>query len=259
MRKLWVAGPLVVLVLTLTAIAVAQTVTNTYDVEGSTSPARAGSAGNPVPIAINFSYEVGEVHDRRPDVVKKYSIRFRGTGVNTNVAAACPKSVLDEERSVDSCPTRSIVGNGFIESILGQRDDPSGQSIDCNARLWVVNQGNRKANIFVKGSPDAPRDSLEHCPFEIADAIPARFVRRGNATALEFEMPDSLSHPLPTLSNAVKSVQSRVRRITRRVRGKRRGYFEATGGCRRGSRLITVVFTPESGRAATAQDRARCR
>ena len=51
----------------------------------------------------------------------------------------------------------------------------------------------------------------------------------GNATALEFEVPDTLTHPLPTLSNAVKRVQSRVRRVTRRIRGKRRGYFEAIG------------------------------
>jgi hypothetical protein len=267
MRKLWLAGPAAALALTVAAIALTvaaiavaqETVTNTYDVEGSTSPARAGSRQNPVPIAINFDYSVGEVQNRHPAVVKKFSIRYGGTQVNPNVAPGCSRSELEEERSVDGCPRRSIVGNGFIEFNLTERDNPRGPSTYCNARLWIVNQGDRKANIFVKGSPDAPRDSPEHCPFELADAIPAQFVRRGSATALEFEVPDSLSHPIPTLSNAVKRVRSRVRRITRRIRGKRRGYFEAIGGCRNNRRLITVVFTPEDGPTETERDRAPCR
>jgi hypothetical protein len=260
MRKLWVVWPVAVLVLTLTAIAVAQNeVTNTYDVDGSTSPARAGSARNPLPIGINFDLVVGEVQNRHPSPIKKYSIRFGGTVVNTNVAPGCPRSELEEEHSVDNCPDRSIVGGGYFEAILGERDNPSGPSAECNARMWIVNQGDRKANILLRGSPNAPRDSREHCAIELAAAIPARFVERRSGTAMEFEVPDSLLHPLPTLSNAVKRVQSRVRRLTRRIRGKRRGYFEARGGCRRRARLITVVFTPEDGPAATAQDRAPCR
>jgi hypothetical protein len=44
---------------------------------------------------------------------------------------------------------------------------------------------------------------------------------------------------LPTMSNAVKRVQSRVRRITRRIRGKRRGFFDRL--CPQ-DRIITVTF-----------------
>ena len=84
-------------------------------------------------------------------------------------------------------------------------------------------------------------------------------MRGGSTIALEFEVPDSSLHPLPTLSNAVKRVQSRVRRITKRIRGKTRGYFESRGPCPRNRRLITVVFDPEEGEQATAQDRAPCR
>ena len=257
MRKLWVVGAAAMLVLALAAVAIAQdAVTNTYDVDGSTSPSVKGSKKKPVPIGINFDYSVGEVQNRRPDPIKKYSIRFGGTQVNTNAAPGCSKATLDNE-GPEGCPAKSIVGTGFIENETGNRSDPNDKSITCNASVQVINQGDRKANLYVKGSPGST-DPRTRCAIELAAPIPAQFVRRGNAVALEFEVPDTLLHPLPTLSNAVKRVTSRVRRVTRRIRGKRRGYFEAIGGCRGGTRLITVDFTPENGPSATAETKAKC-
>jgi len=258
MKKLWVVLPAVVLAVAIAAIASAQdTVTNVYTVDASVSPTRPGSPRNPLPIAIRFDYSVGEVQNRRPSPVRKYSIRFSGTQVNTNVAPACSKATLDS-RGPSGCPRRSIVGSGFIENATGDRNNPNDQSITCNASVQVINAGQRKANLYVAGSPNST-DPRTRCAIELAAAIPANYVRRGNTTALEFTVPESLLHPLPTLSNAVKRVTSTVRRVTRRIRGRTRGYFEAIGGCRNRARLITVVFTPESGPTATAQDRATCR
>ena len=257
MRKLWVAGSAIILILAVAAIAYAQgEVTNTYTVDGSTSPAREGSRSNPVPIGINFDYEVGTTDGRRPSPIEKYSIRFGGTQVNQNAAARCPDSTVQNE-GPDGCPSGSIVGSGFIENATGARDNPNDQSVVCNASVQVINGTGNGGNLYVAGSPNST-DERTRCAIELAAAIPFRFVRRGAATALEFEVPDSLLHPVPTLSNAVKRVRSRVRRVTRRIRGKRRGYFESRGPCPRNRRLITVVFTPEEGEQATAQDRAPC-
>jgi hypothetical protein len=257
MRKFWVAGTAVMLVLALAAIAIAQdAVTNTYDVDGSTSPAAKGSKKKPVPIGINFDYSVGEAQGRRPSPVKKYSIRFYGTQVNTNVVPGCSKATLDNE-GPDGCKAKAIVGTGYIENATGNRADPNDQSVVCNAKLWVINQGDRKANIYVKGSPSAT-DQREKCAIELAAPIPAQYVRKGSYTALEFNVPDTLLHPLPTLNNAVKRVQSKIKRLTKKIKGKNRGYFEAIGGCQNGGRAIEVVFTPEQGNATTAQHKAKC-
>lgn len=259
MRKYLVLGIVAALGLALTAIAIAQdAVTNTYTVEGSTSPAKAGSKAKPVPIAIDFDYEVGEVQNRRPDVIKKYSIRFAGTQVNTKVAPGCSNATLANE-GPSGCPAKSIVGSGFIENETGNRADPNDKSIACNASVQVINgTNNNSGNLYVAGSPGSS-DPRTKCAIELAAPIPFRYVKRGNATALEFEVPETLTHPLPTLSNAVKRVTSKVKKITKRIKGKTRGYFEAVGGCSRGTRIISVVFTPESGTAATAQDKATCR
>ena len=262
MKKYWVIGTAAMLVLALAAVAIAQTaVTNTYDVDGGTNPAVKGSKKKPKPIGIDFDYTVGTTDGRRPTPVKKYSIQFTGTQVNTKVAPTCSKATLDNE-GPDGCKAKSIVGTGYIENATGARDNPNDQSIVCNARLWVINQGDRKANIYVKGSPEAT-DQREKCAIELAAPIPAQFVRRGNTTALEFEVPETLLHPLPSLSNAVKRVQSTIKKVTKRVkiggaRKKKRGYFEAIGGCQNGGRTITVVFTPEEGTPTTAQTKASC-
>ena len=263
MTKFWVIGTAVTLILALAAVAIAQTaVTNTYDVDGGTNPPAKGTKKKPKPIGIDFDYTVGTTDGRRPTPVKKYSIRFGGTEVNTNVAPTCSKATLDNE-GPDGCKPKSIVGTGYIENATGDRSNPNDQSIVCNARLWVINQGDRKANIYVKGSPQAT-DTREKCAIELAAPIPAQFVKRGDATALEFEVPETLLHPLPSLSNAVKRVQSTVKKISKKVKvpgkkkKKRRGYFQAVGGCVGGSRTISVVFTPEEGVEQTAEDKAPC-
>ena len=268
MRKFRVIGTAVTLVLALAAVAIAQTaVTNTYDVDGSTTPAVKGSKKKPKPIGIDFDYTVGEAEGRRPSPVKKYSIQFTGTQVNTKVAKKCSTDEL-EQKGIEACDEKTngkaIVGEGYIENETGDRNNPNDKSVECNAKLWVVNAGDRKANIYVKGSPGAT-DEREKCAIELAAPIPANFVRRGNTTALEFTVPETLLHPLPTLSNAVKRVESSIERITKKIKvpgkkkKKKRGYFEAIGGCSNRARLITVVFTPENGPSATAQDRATCR
>jgi hypothetical protein len=259
MKKFWVVGAALTLILALAAVAIAQTtVTNTYTVTGSTSPTNAGTIKKPVPISITFNYNVdSQPQGTRPNVVQKYSIRFSGVQVNTNLFPKCTQAKI-ESGGPEACPARSIVGTGYIVNETGTRDDPYNKSINCNAKLFVINNGNNKGTIFVRGTQTAT-DPRERCDINLSAPIDANFVKRGNVSALEFVVPESLRHPLPSLSNAVKSVQSTIKRVTRRYRGRTRGFYEAVGGCLRGKRRITVVFTPEQGVSQTAQTTAKCR
>jgi hypothetical protein len=241
-----------VLALAVAAVAYGQAQQNTYTVTGSTSPTKAGSAKKPVPVGVKFGYQVGEASGNRPSPVKRYSIRFAGLRANTDVFPTCSTATLDR-KGPSACPKGAIVGEGFIENATGAKDNPNDRSIQCNARLWVVNGGKGRANIYVKGSPGAS-NPREKCAIELAAPIPAKFVKRGNAQALEFDVPQSLLHPLPTLDNAVVNVTSTIKRVTRRGKG----FFESVGGCKGGKRDISVVFTPESGSQKTASTKASC-
>ena len=243
-------------VVALCAVAYAQTQQNTYTVTGSVSPSRAGSSAKPVPVGIKFGYTVGEASGLRPSPVKRYSIRFDGARVNTNAFPKCSASQL-ESRGPSACPSGSAVGSGFITNATGAKSNPADKSIACNASLTVYNSGNNRAAIYVAGSPQQT-DPRKRCAIELAAPIPAKYVRRGSAIALEFDVPPSLLHPLPTLDNAVTGVSSTIKRLTRKRNGKTVGYYEAVGGCKAGKRGISVVFTPETGAPSTTKTTARC-
>jgi hypothetical protein len=131
--------------------------------------------------------------------------------------------------------------------------DVSDRSLPCNAGLTVLNGGKNKAVIYVEGDPNAS-DERRRCIIPLAAPIPAKFVKRGRATALEFTVPPSLLHPTATLDNAVLKVTSTIKRVRRNGRG----YYEAIGGCKKGKRVISVVFTPEKGKPKTVNTTARC-
>lgn len=254
MRKLSILA-VTGLVLAIAAVAYAQTV-NTYTVNGSTSPTRAGSKAKPVPVSVKFSYEVGEASGNRPSPVEKYSIKFAGLNVNTAPFPKCSAQTLENGES--GCPSGSKMGSGYIKNATGAKNDPKDRSIECNARLSVYNAGNNKGVIYVKGSPGAS-DPREKCAIDLAAPIPAQFVRSSSGTALEFTVPASLLHPLPTLDNAVTSVQSTIRKATKKTKNRTVGFFESIGGCVRNKRAITVTFTAESGDSKRAQKLASCK
>jgi hypothetical protein len=270
MRKLWVIGAAAMLALALAAIAYAQQPerTNSYTVSGSVSPTKAGSTRNPVPIGINFAYTVSEQSGLRPSPVSRYSIRFRGVRQNSNLFPGCTFRKINNDQGSHNCPGRALLGRGTIVAHAGSESNRSDQSIVCPLNLEVWNSRQNKAAIYVVGGPNAPAGKTTSCRVNQNAALDANFVRRGNEVALEFNVPlVPFRQQLGTLNNkddpnalevSVVSVEANIPRKTRRFRGKRRGFFEGVGGCRGGSRIISVTFLNEDGKTGTAQDKARC-
>lgn len=254
MRKLAVLA-VTGLVLAIAAIAYAQA-NNTYTVTGSTTPRATGSTKKPVPVGVTFNYKVGEQTGQRPNVIEKYSIRFTGLRTNTNSFPKCTAASINAAGNDDGCPSGAAVGTGDVTNNVGSSTNQADKSIVCFLKLTVYNSGNQKGALYLRGGPN----ETPSCPTEISVAIDARFVRRGNATALEFIVPQSLKHPIANLDNAVVDVKSKIKRLTKKVKGKNVGFFEAVGGCKSGTRDITVTFTPEAGKgvSATAQTKAKC-
>ena len=258
MRRSWLVGSVAVGVLALAGVAFAQDVTNTYSVSHSVSPSKAGTKRRPLPISVNLGFKVGEVQGRRPGVVNKYSIKTDGLVINTAFFPKCSTSTL-EGGGPSACPRGSRMGRGFIRNATGNRADPNDKSIACNTSVELYNAGNSKGNLYVQGSPNSS-DPRTRCAIELGAPVPVTFIRSRSGTAIDFTVPDSLRHPLPTLSNALTDVTINIPRTTRRVNGRARGFLESVGGCsaRRKNRL-TITFTPESGPSQRAQHLSNCR
>ena len=230
-----------VFVLSIAAVAYAAQV-NQYTLTASTSPKAKGSNKSPKPIGITFNFSVAEASNNRPAVVEKYTIKFGGTRVNTSAAPKCSTSVLNAQ-GPDGCPSGSVVGTGFIENETGASNNEADKSIQCNAQLSVVNLGGTNGSIYVEGDPNQS-DPRRKCAIELAAGIPAKFRNTSTGSELSFVVPESLKHPgSPGISNAVKKVTSKIKRITKSGKG----FYEARGGCKNNKRTVTVTFRTESG------------
>lgn len=256
MRKVTALAVVAVASLVVAAVAQAAQV-NTYTVTGKTSPATAGSKQKPVPIGLDFDYSVGEQSGQRPSPVKRYTIGFYGVQSNGGLFPKCTAASINAAQSIAGCPKGSIVGKGFIINASGSTADPADKSIECNLNLTIVNGGQGRAALFLQGGPSTIVQG-KPCVIGISQAIDARYVSfDGGGTALRFDVPANLLHPIGGLDNAVTQVQSTISKVTVKRHGKTRGYFE-TVGCKGKKRPISVDFLSEAGQSATATTNATC-
>ena len=242
MRKLALVGlgAVVALALPTSALAAQQ---NTYSVTASATP-KSGSAAKPAPASVNFGYKVSEASGLKPAAVKRYTIGFGGLKTNGKYFKTCQASAM--AGSDGSCDKKALVGTGSLDSFVYADSDPSGANggFTCKKTLHVWNAGANKAVLFLNGDPNQCGGVGALPP------IPAKFVKFGsNGTALQFDVPPTVLHPIGGLTVAVTSVTSTIKKQTVTVKGKKVGYFESIAK----AHPVQVDFTTEAGQKSTAK------
>jgi hypothetical protein len=126
---------------------------------------------------------------------------------------------------------------------------------DCTLALRVYNAGKNKAALWLEGGTGKP--GIPACLAPIHQAIDAKWVAKDGGTALVFEVPETLRHQVG-LDVPVISVTSKFSTITKKIKGKKRGYFESIG-CADGKRTARGTFTDETGAATPiTKDFGKC-
>lgn len=245
-----------VLAIGVSGAAVAQsTQTNQYEVTGKATPSKGASKKKPLPTMIEAGWEVSEASGLRPAVVETYSVGFFGGVSNGRFFPKCTAQEINNAGSDSGCPRGSQIGTGTIDNAVGATTDLSDTSIPCDATHTIYNSGQNRAAIFIEGSPPT-------CAVSLSTAIDARFVPilGGRGTALQFDVPQNLRHPVPGLDLAVTKVTARLPKKTTKVKGKTRGFFEIQQPCPRNRRApIVFEFTSESGSTVTEEITQPCR
>ena len=244
-----------VLACALAASAALAAQVNEYAVQGAVTPARGASKAKPLPVQLRFSFQVREAAGQRPSPIKTYAIAFYGGRSNGALFPTCTAARINAAQSDRGCPRGSRVGSGLVRNIAGATSDPSDRSLRCDLRLTIHNAGRNRAALYLAGDPP-------DCVIPIHQALDARYVRAfgGRGQALEFSVPDNLLHPVAGLDNSQIDVTSTIHRVTRRVKGRTRGYLEIDQRCPRSRTApIEVVFTSEAGQRETARSAVRCR
>src|SRR3954447_3629818 len=252
MRKV-VFSVVAVAVLAVAAVAYAQTQQNTYKVQGSTAPkGKAGSKSKPVPASVKFSYQVDEANGLQPSAIDQYKISFYGVrAVNGDKFPKCTADQISNAGNSDAgCPKGSLVGTGTIDNFVYADSDPSGKNggFPCAKKLNIYNSGKGKGALFVYGDPNQC-GGVGALP-----AFPISYVKGdGGGTALQFEVPKTVLHPISGLSVAVRSVSSTITKRTVKKNGKVYAYYESVK-CSGKARPIKVTFHTEAGQTSDASD-----
>jgi len=251
MKKTTLAAIAAALIVAASALAAGQV--NTYQVSAKTSPTTAGTSKKPVPISLTFDYSVGETNNLRPAVVSQYSIQFNGVKVTTKGFKTCSATQINNAQGDSICPTAAKVGAGTIKNEVGPTNDPSNKAASCTLSLTLYNGANNHAALYIGASRGAAPQTCAGAT--IHNAIDATYIRNRAGTSLNFNVPQSLLHPIPGIDNAVTFVQSKISRLTK---GKT-AYYASTGGCKHHKRAVTVTFKQEDGTSSKAQTFAACK
>ena len=242
--------------LVVAAVAYAQTQENTYTVTGSVTPTKAGSKDKPATVKVNFNYQVGEANGLQPSAIKRYKISLYGVrSVNGDRFPKCTASQINAAGNSDAgCANGSKVGTGTIDNYVYSDSDPSGKTggFPCKKSLAIYNSGKGKGALFVYGPADQC-GGVGALP-----AFPISYVKGdGGGSALQFDVPSTVLHPIAGLTVAVRAVQSTIRQRTVTKSGKKYGFYESIK-CKGKQRPIVVTFTPEQGAAKKASANAKC-
>jgi hypothetical protein len=254
MRRVAALAAALGVALLVAAVAFAQQ-QNQYSVTAGVSPNTKGSKAKPVAVSVKFNYSITEATGKKPAPVKTYKIAFTGLRTNGAFFPTCASSKISGAGNNDSgCPAKAKVGTGTIDSYVYQTADPSGAGgFPCPKKIDLWNAGKNKLVIFIFGDP-AQCGGVGALP-----PIDAKFINTGGGSqALQFDVPPTVLHPIAGLSVAVNSVQSTVKKLSVKKKGKKHGFFEAIG-CSGGKRKVTVTFTPETGAPGTANASQACK
>jgi hypothetical protein len=228
---------------------------NSYTVEASVSPNTSGTTSRPQPVKVTFNYTVnGPDSATQPAAVSRYTIELYGIRENGLRFPKCTAAAMQRAGGDSDCPAGSRMGSGTLQAVVYPSNDPKSTStINCTKSVRFYNAGDRRAVIFLTG-PASQCGGVGQ-PF----IIPATFVNgAGGGESLRFTVPPAVLHPVAGLTVAVRNVTTSINVKTRRVRGKRVGYFESRR-CLGARRPIRVTFVEESGTSSRATDSALCR
>jgi hypothetical protein len=258
MRKLWLAVTLgVVAALAVAGIASA---VNTYVIDvGKTSPDKPGSTSKPLPVKVDFGYEVGDSENLRPSVINQYYIAEEGIKYYAKARPTCTFAQADESPKYDSKCKKAVVGSGSIANAFGPATDRTAKA-GCDVKLTLLNISNgtgvtkKRGGIAIRIDTDPP-----DCPLSIHGALPAPIydVKIDGVPSSEyrFRVPDNLTHPAPGVDNSVIDVITHIPKKTGKVKikGKQRTVGFASSVGRKGAkRTLRVTFVSEDGNRETA-------
>jgi hypothetical protein len=251
-KKLFLAMLALALLLVPTTAAFAS---NAYTTSAAYTPGK-GTKAKPVAVAPSLAFNVADTDGQRPRGLEKLRIDLAGIKTNGAAFKSCSAAKIIAAQSDAGCAAGSLIGTGYAKNIAGSRTNFSDGSIRCYLALKLHNAGAGKLALFVKGDPTLAGD--KNCPIAVATAIPITVTKSSTGSAINLVIPESLKHPLSTITNSLVEMSLKVSKKTTKVKGKTVGLFEATGPCSAAKRGVTYTFNNEGANVVKQNAAVRC-
>lgn len=207
----------------------------------SVSPSTSGTPDTPTPASASLTARISGAPVGAPD----------GSGATKSIEAKLPYPMLfnpvafpacDEARvRARRCPRSARIGTG---KVVGEAAGGIVQTLDLSA----YNGTGYRLLMLVEGTSPLRIDSVLEGTIRSADGP--------YGMALLSEVPENLQQPVTGVFATVTEFRLRIN-ATRRIRGKRIGYFN-TAGCRGGRWPLEVKVTYRGGATDSGRTSARC-
>jgi hypothetical protein len=251
-KKLLLATLALALLLVPTSAAFAA---NAYTTSAAYTPGK-GTKAKPAPVGVSLAYSVKDTAGMRPQGLESQRIDLAGIKTNGARFKSCSAAKIIAAQNDSGCASGSLVATGYAKNIAGSRTNFADGSIRCYLSLRLHNAGAGKLALFVKGDPTLAGD--KNCPIAVATAIPISVTKTSTGSSIKFVIPESLKHPLATITNSLTEMSLKVSKKTTKVNGKTVGLFEATGPCSAAKRGVTYTFNNEGGSVVKQAAALRC-
>ena len=241
MRRIIIIGVAIAVLGSAAAAWASSSDPNTYGGSISVSPAKAGKPKRPVIDGWTQNIAVSSNQTNKTAApLTDIKTWIYGLTVNTKLEPTCSSSKIENSLGT-GCPGKSLVASGTVQSTLGASSRNPNQSEPCDVNLRVFNGGKNYVWFFFI-SP-----SLAQCPAPTGSAHPYKgtFSRSHGNLVLNVPLPPDVSIMAGGLPNTYASLDNEHlvwKKITKRVKGKKVGYFSSVG-CKAGKRPWKVTYT----------------
>jgi hypothetical protein len=226
---------------------------NNYTATLKFSPNKAGSGKAPSAIGFTESYTAQNSSSAdRTAPLTDIKTTIYGLAYNGKSFPTCSESKIAAAGSDKGCPKGAKVASGSVTALLGPEADPSSSApgiAPCDPVLDAWNGGGGKVVFFFVDPTPTTCGGLA-----TGDVGPWTGIVKtvGKNLVLDTPVPSYVSFPINGVEGSLTGLTLHYLKLSKTVNGKTVDY-QASTGCKRGTRPYSVTFTAESGLGAAPQ------
>ena len=216
-----------------------------------------GSKSKPLPVSAGFKLTTSTPDGTRQESWKQIDNAWYGIRSNGKMFPTCTVTEIASKQSDAGCKKGSLVASGKLVALNGPATIFNFPGAECKKDVSIYNAGQGKVAALLEG-PGTACAGVGYLP-----PFPGTWSKTGGiggGERLRIPIPNNISHPLPGILGSPVTLNITMKKMSKKVKGKTRGYIEsiACKGSRREWRQ-TIVGDPSGTKYSTKSTAGKCK